>query len=102
LALPHDGAAQQIWLSNDELYQFVTRRQLGGEVALLIYGVARIQKRCKLVVTKDGFDFFSGQRLFGVIAFDQIFLIEILAQETPRVAAGGSGAFLPELDFHKW
>jgi hypothetical protein len=101
LALPHDGAAQQVRLGDDELNQFVTWRQFGGKVALFVNSVARIQKRCNLVVTKDGFDFFGGQRLFGVITFDQIFLLEVLAQETPRVAAGGSGAFLPEVDFHE-
>lgn len=100
-ALPHDGAAQQIGFGNDQLNQFVTWWQLGDEVALFVNGVARIQKRCNLVVTKDGFDLFGGQRLFGVIAFDQIFLVKVLAQETPRVAAGGSGAFLPEVDFHR-
>lgn len=100
-ALPHNRTAQQVWFGDDELDQFITRRQLGGEVALLVDGVARIQKRRDFVVTKDGFDFFSRQRLFGVIAFDQIVLVEVLAQETPRVATGGSGAFLPEVDFHK-
>lgn len=102
LALPHDGASQQVWLGDDELNQFVPWRQLGGEVALFVNSVARIQKRRDFVVTKDGFDLFGGQRLFGVITFDQIFVVEILAQETPRVAACGSGAFLPEVDFHKY
>jgi hypothetical protein len=102
MALPHNRTAQQVRLSDDELDQFVTRWELNGEVALLVDGVARIQKRRNLVVTKDGFDFFGSQRLFGVIAFDQIVLVEVLAQETPRVAAGGSGAFLPEVDFHRF
>lgn len=101
LSLTHDGAAQQVRLGADELDQFSTRRQLGSEVALFVNGVARIQKRRKLVVAKDRFDLGGGQRLFGVIAFDQVFLLEVLAQETPRVAAGGSGAFLPEVDFHR-
>ncbi len=72
-ALPHDGAAQQVRFGNDELNQFITRRQLGGEVARFVNGVARIQKRRNVVVTKDRFDLGGGQRLFGVIAFDQIF-----------------------------
>lgn len=101
-ALAHDGTAQQVGFGEDELNQFATRRQFGGEVALFVNGVARIQKRRNLVVAKNRFDLCGGQRLFGVIAFDQVFLVEVLAQETPRVAAGGSGAFLPEVDFHKW
>ncbi len=102
IALAHNRAAQQVRLSDDELNQFVTRRQLGGEVARFVYGVARIQEWRKLVSAKDRFDLGGGQRLFGVIAFDQVCLLEVLAQETPRVAAGGSGAFLPQVNFHRW
>jgi hypothetical protein len=100
-ALAHDRAAQQVGFGNDQLNQFVARWQCGGEVALFVHGVARVQKRRDVILAQNRFDLFRRQRLFGVITFDQIFLIEILAQETPRVAAGGSGAFLPEVNFHR-
>jgi hypothetical protein len=101
LATAHNGAAQQIGFLNNQLNQFVTRRQLGSKVALFVNGVARVQKRRDVVLAKDRFNLLRRQRLFGVIAFDQIFLLEMFAQETPRVAAGGSGALFPEMDFHK-
>ncbi|NOT62472.1 MAG: hypothetical protein HOP19_19880 [Acidobacteria bacterium] len=62
--------------------------------------MSRIQKRRDLVIAENGFEFFNGERLFGVIAFDEIFFPDLFAQETPRVATGGSGAFQPAVSFH--
>jgi hypothetical protein len=63
--------------------------------------VARVEKWRNVVSAKDRFDLFHRQRLFGVIVFDQIVLLELFAQETPRVAAGGSGTLEPEVGFHR-
>ena len=64
----------------------------------------RIQKRpnrvIRHVVAEDGFDLFGSQRLFGVIALDeQVDVVtQQFAQETPGIAAGGSGAFVKKVD----
>ena len=63
--------------------------------------MARIQKRRDFIVTENGFEFLKRQRLFGVIAFDEVCFTDLFAQETPRVAASGSSAFQPEVRFHK-
>jgi hypothetical protein len=58
----------------------------------------RIKKGRNRILAENGLEFLGRQRLFRVIAFDQIIGI-LFAQETPRVPAGRSGAFVPEIVF---
>lgn len=106
-AFAQDGATQQVWFGNDEFDQFASRRKLVGKAAFFVHGVARVQKRRNRIGAENGFDLFYGQRLFGVIAFDELGGIRHqVAQETPGVAASGSSAFVKEvhliLDFEFW
>lgn len=60
--------------------------------------MTRVEERGDLLGAEDGREFFVPQRLPCVIAFDKFELILLcqFAQETPGVAAGGSGAFVPK------
>jgi hypothetical protein len=92
-AFANDRAAQQIRLGLNEFKQFLARRQRLGEPTFLVNRMARIQKGREVIIPKDGFEFCGSQRLFGVIALNQICFAYLFAQETPRVAASSSGAF---------
>jgi hypothetical protein len=99
-AVANDRTPQQIGFRDNQGKEFFACGQGFGKAALFVYGMPRIQKRRNLVITEYGFEFLNGQRLFGVIAFNQIFFTNVFAQETPRVATGGSGTLLPEVSFH--
>ena len=106
IAFAKDRAAKQVWLCNDELDEFFACGKLFGKAAFFVNRMARIQKRRNRIVTKNGFDLFDGQRLFGVIAFDDLVGVCQVAQETPGVATSRSGAFVKEvhliLEFEFW
>jgi hypothetical protein len=89
-------AAKQIRFRNDELDEFIVRRQRFGKALLFVNGVPRIQKRRNRIVAENDFDLFIGQRLFSVIAFAELGNVGQVAQETPGVAASCSGAFVKE------
>ncbi len=96
-AFASDRAAQQIRFGLNQLEQFVAFGQRFAKFALFVNGVTRIEKGRRVFVTENGFEFRQGQRLFGVIAFDQIGAGKF-AQETPGVTAGRSSGFAPEID----
>ena len=105
-AFAKDWAAKQIRFGDDEFNQFFACGKLFGKAALFVNRVACVQKRRNRIVTKNGFDLFGGQRLFGVIAFGDLVGVCQVAQETPGVAASRSGAFVEEvhliLEFEFW
>lgn len=100
LALARDGAANEVGFGRNQRKKFVTFRQLAGKPALFINCMTRVEKRRDIVFTEDGFEFFDGQRFLSVIAFNQLFFVKVVAQETPRVAASRSGGFAPKIYFH--
>jgi hypothetical protein len=100
-SLAHDGTAQQIGIGHDQFKQFSPRRQRLGKAALFVKRMPRIQKRREVFVTENAFKFLSRQRLFGVIAFDEVRFAYVLAQETPRVATSRSSALEPAISFHR-
>ncbi|MCI0524094.1 MAG: hypothetical protein L0Y75_02430 [Acidobacteria bacterium] len=96
-----DRAADQVRLGDDQFYQFLTLRRFFGEAPLFVNRMAGVEELQDVVFAEDGFDLFGGQRFFRVIAFDQTTggrFAQQIAQETPRVAAGSSGVFVPEVN----
>ena len=94
-------AAKQIGFSQDELNQFLSVGKGFVKPPLFVNRVAGVQERRNRIVSEDRFDFFLSQRFFCVIAFQQNFggfFAQQMAQETPGVAASGSGAFVKEMN----
>lgn len=98
-ASANDRAAKQIRFGDDELYEFFARRKLFGKASFFVNRVAGVQERRNRIVAENRFDLFGGQRCFGVIAFGDLAGVGQVAQETPGVAAGRSGAFVKEDHF---
>jgi hypothetical protein len=101
IGLSRNWAAKQIGFKDNEFEEFVPTRKLITKLTFLVNRVAGIEKRRNWIIAEDRFELIGSQRLFGVIAFDQNlggFFAQQVAQETPGVAAGCSGAFAKETD----
>ncbi len=70
-----------------------------GPASFFVRGVARVEEGRDCIGGEDGGEFGGGQRLPRVIAFDHFDVVGCrqFAQETPGVATGGSGAFVPKV-----
>ena len=95
-ALADDGAPDQVRLADDQFDEFFFRGQLFGKAAFLVDSVSGIEELRDRVIAKNIFYLFGGQRLFRIIAFDEIVAGQF-AQETSCVATGRSSALVPEI-----